>query len=215
MKLLLAAFITLTTSSAALAGVDPYIALGAEIGQYETENPSNQYPDLFEAAKYTDVAINGRLGLDVGPYFSAEFEAAFNLGAAAEYSAMNDDGIGGFEGENDVKSRLFFFLRGGAPISDQVKLFARAGIGATKRVQTYRSYGIYQFNGTPYDETRTYEETAPAAALGIGIEYALKPESKSTIRADFTRYSSYIGGEDQDIDYVRDTVFSIAYVHKF
>ena len=215
MRILFAIIIFLTTSRAAYAGIEPYVALGAEIGEYETENPSNQYPATLNAAKYTDVAINGRLGVDIGPYFGAELEGAIHLGGGTQYSAMDEDGLGGFEGENDVKSRLLLFLRGGVPVSDQVKIFARAGLGFTSRRDEYRGYGIYQFDGTPYDDTYVYKDLAPAGALGIGAEYRSKPDSKSAIRADLTYQSSYIGGEDQDIDSTSDMVFSLAYVRRF
>lgn len=215
MRMLFAILISVTTSRAAYAGIEPYVALGVEIGEYETDNPSNQFPAISTAAKYTDVAINGRLGVDIGPYFGAEFEGAIHLGGGTEYSAMDEDGTGGFEGENDVKSRLLLFLRGAAPVSDQVKIFARAGLGFTSRRDEYRGYGIYQFDGTPYDDTNVYKDMAPAGALGIGVEYTPKPDRKSTIRADLTYQSSYIGGEDQDVDSANDMVLSLAYVRRF
>lgn len=215
MKLLLTVFITLTSSGAAWAGSEPYFALGVEIGKYETENPSNQFADSFDADNYTDIAINGRIGVDIGSNFGAEFEAAFNVGGAAEYSSRQDDGIGGYEAENDVSSRLLVFLRGGGSVSDQVKLFARAGLGATRRQNKSRSYGIYQFDGTSYDETRIYKDTDPTAAFGIGAEYAPNPDSKSSIRTDLTYYSSYIGGEDQDIDSANNIAVSVAFIRRF
>lgn len=215
MKHLIAVLITLTTSGAAWAGSEPYFTLGAEIGKYETENPSNQLADSFEADSYTDIAINGRIGLDIGPNFGAEFEVAFNVGGAAEYSARDDDGMGGYEAENDIKNRKMLFLRGGAPVSDQVKLFGRAGLGATRRQSKSRSYGVYQFDGTPYDETRTYIDTDPTAAFGVGAEYTPNPDSKSAIRTDLTYYSSYIGGEDQDVDSASDIALSVAFVRRF
>lgn len=219
MKLILACLITFATGGSALAGFDPYVALGAEIGEYETDNPSNQYGDSFDAGKYTDFALNGRLGVDMGPTLGVElgveFEGAIYLGGAAEYSAMDEDGIGGFEAQNDAKSRLLLFLRGGAHVSDKVKLYARAGLGQTKRQNRYRSYGIYQFDGTLRDVTRTSERSSVAGALGLGVEYTPNSEGKSAIRADLTYYSSYIGGEDQNLDSANDKVISVAYVRRF
>ena len=215
MKFLLVVLFTCATSGAAWAGSKPYFTLGAEVGKYETENPSNQFADSFDADNYTDIAINGRVGIDIGSNFGAEFEVAFNVGSAAKYSSRHDDGIGGYEAENDVRNRKMLFLRGGAPVSDQVKLFGRAGLGATRRQNKSRSYGIYQYDGTPYDETRTYIDTDPTAAFGIGAEYTPNPDSKSAIRTDLTYFSSYIGGEDQDVDSANDIALSIAYVRRF
>jgi len=182
----------------------PYIAIGGEVGNLETQNPTGSF---------TATALNGRLGYDFGQYFGVEAEGALHLSGSASFEDQSEQSTRQYK--EDVKSHYGLFLRGRAPVSDRISLFGRAGIGRRYGTYTFRSFGIYQFDGSTYDQTSSRDEGNFYGALGVGAEFQISEDERNAIRADFTRYSVYIGGEDQDLDYAKDSVFSVAYVRKF
>ncbi len=203
MRIILGCLIGLVSASAAAAS-GPYVAVGGEVGRYETQTPTGSY---------TDTALNGRIGYDFGKYFGLEAEGALNLGGAATFESGSD--AEGFTRRDEVTSRYGLFLRGRVPTSDAVTIFARGGLGARQSKFETRSFGTYQFDGTLYDTTRGRKEVNGFFAIGGGAEFALSKEQMSAIRAEFTLYQTYIGGEDQDTDFASDSVASIAYVRRF
>ena len=203
MRFILGFLISLTTAGAAFAG-SPYIAIGGEVGNTETQTPTGSY---------TATAINGRVGYDFGSYFGVEAEGALHVGGSATLTDQVDRITREFE--RDVTSRYGVFLRGRVPVSDRVSLFGRAGFGARYETYTFGSFGIYEFDGSTFDETSSRDDTNIYGALGIGAEFQISDDERNTIRTDLTRYRTYIGGEDQDEDYATDTVFSLAYVRRF
>lgn len=200
---------TLMVSGPAFAG-GPYIAVGGEVGRYETD---------FPAGEYTDAALNGRLGLDIGKYFGFELEGALNIGGAAKRDGQGvriqtggGSSLNGGRYEYDVKGRAGLFIRARAPITEKVDIFARGGLGVRKMSEIYSAYDT---DTASYDPARELEDTNLLAGVGVGAEVKLDADGASLIRADLTRYSTYIGGEDQDVDYAYDSVLSVAYVRRF
>lgn len=190
------------TSTAAANG--PYVSIGGEVGSYENQTPTGSY---------TDVAINARIGFDFFTYVGIEAEGALNLGGAATFMDMTESGSRMFE--DDVTSRVGVFLRGRAPVSDRWEIFGRGGFGIRNARDSFRSVGVFQFNGEPFDMSSDMDRTDPFFAIGGGTEYNLSEDGPNAIRAEFTLYRTYIGGEDQDTDFASDSVFSVAYVRRF
>ena len=203
MRFSLGFILFLSMAGPAFAG-GPYVAVGGEVGNRETQNPTGSF---------TATALNGRLGYDFGKYFGVEAEGALNLSGSASFEDQSEQSTRQFN--EDVKSHYGLFLRGRAPVSERISLFGRAGIGRRYGTYSFRSFGIYQFDGSPYDQTSIRDEGYFYGALGVGAEFQISKDERNAIRADFTRYSVYIGGEDQDLDYARDSIFSLAYVRRF
>lgn len=203
MRYFVGLWIAMASSTQALAG-GPFVTIGGEVGQTETQSPTRTY---------TASALNGRLGYDFGKYFGIEAEGAIHLGSSATETGQVERITNEFERE--VKSRYGVFLRGRIPVSERVSVFGRAGLGARNETDTFRSFGIFEFNGNMFDETRVRDESNIYGAFGLGAEFQVSDDVRNAIRADFTRYNTYIGGEDQDEDYANDSVFSLAYVRRF
>lgn len=213
---ILSVSLSISASTAAFAN-GPYVAVGADIGSFEHQPQGGLFGD---AASYTDVALNARIGYDFLTYFGVEAEGAIHLGGSATFSEETDNDFDGVidgmrEFEDDVTSRFGLFLRGRFPVTDTVTGFARGGLGVRNERNNFRSVGIAAFDGEPFESISNRSSSDIYAAIGIGAEFSFTEDGRNAIRGEFTRYSAYIGGEDQEVDVSNDNVVSVAYVRRF
>lgn len=206
MRIVIGFLAALAISETALAG-GPFVAVGAEVGSYDT---------TFPTEAYSDVTLTGRVGYDFGRYFGVEAEGAVNVGGSAKEIRSFADDMSAFaftdEFEEEAVSRYGVFLRGKLPLSERTDVFIRAGLGARQSTRSFRSDQT-NTDGTFAQNAFSQSNSDGFVALGGGLEFDLSADKRNAIRAEYTAYAVLVDTEDET--FLSDYVGSISYVRRF
>lgn len=202
-------------NSAAISVLATALALGL-MTPAEADEWQGAYLTFGLGAAQTDMHSEfyaGEFGAedqDLGPYVALGYDWSFgdfSLGALVDLELINARDDFFLDGKGIVhESDWFATLRGrvGVPVTDQVRVFASAGVAAMG-VRSISMSALPEVDG----------RIATGLATGIGLDYALSPGRHLTVEylhANFGRESLYDGNvfADPDINALR-----LGYVIKF
>lgn len=168
-----------------------YVSIGAAFVDIDTEGKT-----------YTAPVLRG--GINFNRYLGLEGEAIIGLGDNAEFGFPN-----GTLSETKLKSQLGGYGVIGYPVSENVRIYGRAGVASYKRDVTNtfpRGEGVF--------DTRTSTDTVTGPSLGLGLEVLIGETRKNGIRLDAT---GMLGNLDSDDLMFGDggVYYTLGYVRRF